>query len=163
MGGADGSLKSPSARDAISSRANEARVLEIEAVDGRSRSYASMCVDRTPPQGDVRNPSTSPRPPWITALTRPAAKAPDETVCEVSFDSTPNTWHFGLRAKARNQSIRWKAFRVEAGSSLHWGGTSAALAMQVVSENVVERRRIRSFWRVRKHSLDESSVARSAA
>jgi hypothetical protein len=40
-GGVCGIRKSPQARDAISSRANETRVLEIEAVDGRNRSYAS--------------------------------------------------------------------------------------------------------------------------
>jgi len=40
------SVKNPWARDAISSRANEARVLEIEAVDGRNRSYAPSVWSR---------------------------------------------------------------------------------------------------------------------
>jgi hypothetical protein len=40
-GGAGGTDKIPFERGATSSRMNEARVLEIEAVDGRNRSYAS--------------------------------------------------------------------------------------------------------------------------
>jgi hypothetical protein len=45
-----------------------------------------------------------------------------EEVCEVPTCSNPNSRHFGLQAKAGNQSIRWKTSRVEAASPLHWGG-----------------------------------------
>lgn len=60
----------------------------------------------------------------------------------------------GWRAQARNQSIRWKTFRVEAASSLYGGGERAALAVQVVSGDDVERRRSRSVERARKGSVD---------
>jgi len=60
-------------------------------------------------------------------------------VCEVSMCSTPNSRHSGSQAKAGDQSIRWKASRVEAASSLHWGGVRAALAVWVFSGNVVEK------------------------
>jgi len=46
--------------------------------------------------------------------------------------------------KLREQSIRWKAFWVEAASSLYGGGVRAALVMQVVSESGAATRRSRS-------------------
>jgi hypothetical protein len=129
-------------------------VLEIEAVDGRSRSHASSRVERVSSQGDVRIPDASRGAPWQTALTRSGAESSGETVCGASSFSTPKKGRVGWRAKARNQSIRWKTFRVEAASSLHWGGERAALAVQVVFGDVVERRRSRSVGRARKGSVD---------
>lgn len=137
-------------------------MLEIEAVDGRSRSFASR--GWTGQRRKTRLESQT-LVEGLRGIPPDAAhgQSPDEEVCGVPTCSIKNSRHFGLQAQAGNQSIRWKTSRVEAASSLHWGGVRAALAMQVFSGNVVERRRGRSFWRVRKHSSDESSVARSAA
>lgn len=159
-GGDRGIRKSPRERDAISSGTNETRVLEIEAVDGRNRSHASPRVEQVSSQDDVCIPHASRGAPWITALTRPGAKSSGETVCGASSFSTPKNGRVGWRAQARNQSIRWKTFRVEAASSLHWGGERAALAVQVFSGDGVERRRGRSVGWARKGLLDESVVAR---
>jgi len=102
-------------------------VLEIEAADGRNRSHASRARGRASSQDGVGTSSAGRRPPWITALTRPMAKATMKR-CARRPSSTPNERRRGSRAKARGQSIRWKASRVVSTSSLHWGGASAALA-----------------------------------
>jgi hypothetical protein len=46
--------------------------------------------------------------------------------------------------KLSESSIRWKAFWVEAASSLYGDGVRATLVMQVVSEGVAATRRSRS-------------------
>jgi hypothetical protein len=78
--------------------------------------------------------------------------------------STPKKGRVGSRAQARDRSIRRKASRVEATSSLHWGGERAALAVQVVSGYGVERRRSRSVGRSSQGPRSiESAVARPSA
>lgn len=77
-------------------------------------------------------------------------------MCEAPSCSSPNSGRLGSRAQARGRSIRRKAFRVEATSSSHGDGNSAALAMQVFSGNDVERRRNRSVRRGRKASCGTS-------
>jgi hypothetical protein len=72
--------------------------------------------------------------PWITALTRPAAKSCDETVSASSSCSTPNSGRRGSWVQAHGQSIRWKAFWIEAASSLHRGGVRAVLASRFSPE-----------------------------
>lgn len=68
--------------DSIASGASETRVLEIEAVDGRSRSHASSRVGHAASQDDVCILHASRGAPWQTTLTWSGAKSSGETVCE---------------------------------------------------------------------------------
>lgn len=119
-------------------------MLEIEAVDGRSRSFASRGWTEQRRKARLESQTLV---EGLRGIPPDAAhgQTPDEEVCGVPTCSIKNSRHFGLQAQAGNQSIRWKTSRVEAASPLHWGGVRAALAMQVFSGNVVERRRGRSF------------------
>jgi hypothetical protein len=120
--------KIPFERGVTSSRANEARVLVIEAVDGRSRSYASRVRSRQRRKARQAKPNASSRPPWKEPPDAVHGQSPGELVCEASSCSIKNSRRSGPQAKAGGQSIRWKASGVEAAPSLYGGGVRAALA-----------------------------------
>jgi len=126
-GGFGRNRKIPFERGVTSSRANEARVLVIEAVDGRSRSYASRVRSRQRRKARQAKPNASSRPPWKEPPDAVHGQSPGELVCEASSCSIKNSRRSGPQAKAGGQSIRWKASGVEAAPSLYGGGVRAAL------------------------------------
>jgi len=73
-GGKGGTGKIPFGRGATSSRTNEARVLEIEAADGRNRSYASRVRSRSRRKTGQANLALVRGLHGQTALMRPMAK-----------------------------------------------------------------------------------------
>jgi len=145
-----------------SSRANETRVLEIEAADGRNRSHASRvwsmrrrktsCVTCTLVVGLRGN-----------RLTRPAAKSCDETVSASSSCSTTNSGRRGSWVQARGQSIRWKTSWIEAASSLHRGGVRAVLASRFSPETQSKDGGAGASDEGASSRSDESVVARPPA
>jgi len=99
-GGKGGTGKIPFGRGATSSRTNEARVLEIEAADGRNRSYASRVKGRVTSQDGASNLALARDLHGTNRADAVHGKSPSKTVCEASSCSTPNSRRSGPQAKA---------------------------------------------------------------
>lgn len=150
-------------RDSIASGASDIRVLEIEAVDGRSRSHASSRVGHAASQDDVCIPHASRGAPWENRADADRGQIQRRNGVRGALVIHHRIQGVSVRGASRERSIRRKTSRVEATSSLYGEGTSAALAMQVFSGNDVERRRAGAFGEVKSFVRNESTVARPAA
>jgi hypothetical protein len=111
-----------------SSRTNETRVLEIEAVDGRNRSHASRERDAR-----GRKAACATRALVFGLRGQPPGAARGRIqrrngVRVVLVFKSNGKDGVGRGRELETCSIRWKTFWVVATSSLHRGGASAALA-----------------------------------
>jgi hypothetical protein len=155
--------KIPFVRGVTSSRANEARVLEIEAADGRNRSYASRVGHGQRRKARLESHTLALASTGNTALMRPVAKARVKWCAKRLC--VQHRMH-GAPGRMRKQAvIRHGGRRPE--SRLHhpFTGVVKVRLWQCGSSPATSSKGggVGASGGVRKHPLDESSVERPAA